>query len=376
MFLPATQMLPRVGSSSFSRRRMNVDLPEPVGPTINTNSPLPISTDTLSRATTLSLYVFVTFSVLIMGKEGGRTARMLPDGAGQSNQLATRRLRELLQELPGALGYTRAADAVLLVQFLGRTGLPEGPGPEDQQRSAPVSHGQDLGDRASQTADRTVVLYRHQGTAIGSRPEHGLFIEGLQRVDVDDPRGDAVLGQRVRGLHRFLNRGPGAEDAHVGSLPHLRRLPELESIPLRVHVVDLLPGEPEEHGPHMVDQVLHGSLGLHGVARIDDRHVRQCPEAGDVLQGHLRVPVLTDADARMGPHDAHVGFLVRDGDPERLDPPGDEARERGRPRNLPRQRQTGGDPQHVSFGDADVDEPLRELLRELLGASRVPEISG
>src|ERR687892_486108 len=235
MFLPATQMLPRVGSSSFSRRRMNVDLPEPVGPTINTNSPLPISTDTLSRATTLSLYVFVTFSVLIMGKEGGRTARMLPDGAGQSNQLATRRLRELLQELPGAL---------------------------------------------------------------------------------------------------------------------------------------------EEHGPHMVDEVLHGSLGLHGVARIDDRHVWQCPEAGDVLQGHLRVPVLTDADARMGPHDAHVGFLVRDGDPERLEPPGDEARERGRPRNLPRQRQTGGDPQHVSFGDADVDEPLRELLRELLGASRVPEISG
>src|ERR671930_409234 len=43
-------MSPRVGSSSFSSKRMNVDLPEPEGPTMKTNSPFPTSTFTSSRA--------------------------------------------------------------------------------------------------------------------------------------------------------------------------------------------------------------------------------------------------------------------------------------------------------------------------------------
>jgi hypothetical protein len=55
MFLPATKMLPRVGSSSLRRRRMNVDFPDPEGPTMKTNSPFCTSTLTSSSATTLSL---------------------------------------------------------------------------------------------------------------------------------------------------------------------------------------------------------------------------------------------------------------------------------------------------------------------------------
>jgi hypothetical protein len=55
MSFPATQMLPRLGSSSFSRRRMNVDFPDPDGPTTKTNSPLRTSMLTSSRATTESL---------------------------------------------------------------------------------------------------------------------------------------------------------------------------------------------------------------------------------------------------------------------------------------------------------------------------------
>src|SRR5947209_20584515 len=68
MSLPATQMRPESGSCSLSSRRMNVDLPEPDGPTRKTNSPFWMSTLTSLSATVVPLYDFVTFSNLIMRK--------------------------------------------------------------------------------------------------------------------------------------------------------------------------------------------------------------------------------------------------------------------------------------------------------------------
>ena len=49
---PPTMIRPAVGSSSFRRSRMIVDLPEPDGPTTNTNSPFSITNDAPSTATT------------------------------------------------------------------------------------------------------------------------------------------------------------------------------------------------------------------------------------------------------------------------------------------------------------------------------------
>src|SRR6266540_1749519 len=63
--LPATHMRPALGRSSLISRRMKVDLPEPDWPTTKTNSPLPISTETSSRAMTSLPYTFVTWSSLI-----------------------------------------------------------------------------------------------------------------------------------------------------------------------------------------------------------------------------------------------------------------------------------------------------------------------
>ena len=50
---PPTMMRPPVGSTSLSRRRISVDLPEPDAPTTNTNSPLSMTNETPSRALTL-----------------------------------------------------------------------------------------------------------------------------------------------------------------------------------------------------------------------------------------------------------------------------------------------------------------------------------
>jgi hypothetical protein len=49
---PPTKMRPPVGSSSFRRRRIMVDLPEPDAPTTKTNSPLSMAKETSFRATT------------------------------------------------------------------------------------------------------------------------------------------------------------------------------------------------------------------------------------------------------------------------------------------------------------------------------------
>ena len=50
MFLPATQIWPLVASSWRLTRRMNVDFPEPDGPTRKTNSPFSMLTSTSRRA--------------------------------------------------------------------------------------------------------------------------------------------------------------------------------------------------------------------------------------------------------------------------------------------------------------------------------------
>src|SRR3954447_16094727 len=70
MSLPATQIVPESGSSSFVSRRRNVDFPEPDGPTRKTNSPLAISTDASRSATVVPLYDLVTFSSRIIWQKG------------------------------------------------------------------------------------------------------------------------------------------------------------------------------------------------------------------------------------------------------------------------------------------------------------------
>src|SRR5437762_89802 len=88
MFFPATKIWPLVGSSSLRSNRINVDFPEPDGPTTNTNSPLAISTEQSSSALWESLYVFVTWSSLIIvsvHRELPMGGLMLSKGLRQGN---------------------------------------------------------------------------------------------------------------------------------------------------------------------------------------------------------------------------------------------------------------------------------------------------
>src|SRR5436190_9909836 len=85
--LPPTIRLPEVGSISFKRSLMKVDLPEPDGPTRKTNSPLSICTETSSRPTIDGSYIFVMPSKMIIASAaGGGSVRLRGrrDGAAAS----------------------------------------------------------------------------------------------------------------------------------------------------------------------------------------------------------------------------------------------------------------------------------------------------
>src|SRR5687767_3287559 len=124
MSLPATQMRPPSGSSSLFRRRMNVDLPEPDGPTRKTNSPFWMSADASRSATTSPLYCLVTFSSLITGREtptgrgpsqgtpAYRGARIMPGGRELGGNSGRQQAHEVVAEHEALVGRGERRDCV------------------------------------------------------------------------------------------------------------------------------------------------------------------------------------------------------------------------------------------------------------------------
>src|SRR3954468_2120786 len=78
---PATRIVPAVGSISLISRRMSVDLPLPVEPTRNTNSPRRAVNETASTPASPLGYVFVTRENSITTGRGGACSGGIPSRA-------------------------------------------------------------------------------------------------------------------------------------------------------------------------------------------------------------------------------------------------------------------------------------------------------
>src|SRR5438552_16763604 len=78
----------------------------------------------------------------------------------------------------------------------------------------------------------------------------------------------------------------------------------------------------------------------------------------------------------MRSHETNICLVVSDRKPHRFLTTGDERAERACERYLAVQRKAGRDTDHVRLGDADVEEPVRILRREVLDVRRVLEVSG
>jgi hypothetical protein len=124
----------------------------------------------------------------------------------------------------------------------------------------------------------------------------------------------------------------------------------------------------------VLDREGHRLLRLQLVGRLDDRDVGQRSQAGDVLQAHLAVAVLTDGDAGVRAHQLDVGVGVGHRDPDGLEPAHHEAGERAHEGDSPAEGQTGPDADHVLLGDARVEGSLGEFLGEVDSHRRLAEV--
>src|SRR5581483_4053315 len=88
---PATRITPSVASISLISSRITVDLPEPVAPTRNTNSPRPTANVAWSSPVSPLVYRLDTPRNSITGgqAEGGRTGRLARAGATGAEPRAT-----------------------------------------------------------------------------------------------------------------------------------------------------------------------------------------------------------------------------------------------------------------------------------------------
>ncbi len=114
--------------------------------------------------------------------------------------------------------------------------------------------------------------------------------------------------------------------------------------------------------------------GLIGVARVEHRAAVHGPERGDVLERHLRWPVLADPDACVRAGDPDVGVADRC-HPDEVKGAGQEGRERRRIGHPPSDLHAHGRRDHLLLGDIELEEALRVRVREELRSRRVADLA-
>src|SRR5262249_36106536 len=111
------------------------------------------------------------------------------------------------------------------------------------------------------------------------------------------------------------------------------------------------------------------------VGGVGDGEAGERTRQGDVFDRLLRRPVLTERDAAVAAHEVHVELHVGAADPQLLIAFAEKERGEARgKRDHATGGQAGGNGAHVGLGDADVEEPLLELLSEQPGVGGFGEI--
>ena len=189
---------------------------------------------------------------------------------------------------------------------------------------------------------------------------------GLTVGHVQDGRLDAARSQAVRRREAQLQTDAGRDEQRVVPIAHRHRPADQELAGVGRHdrVVPLRHADVDgpvviERGPHCADHLL-------GVGRGDDRHVRQRPQDGDVLDGEVR-------RAERGVHhaaavgdqpDVHVVHAQIDGDLLEA-AAGEERGDRVQVDDAAFHRHPGREADEVLLGDALHEEPLGDLRLEL-----------
>ncbi len=248
---------------------------------------------------------------------------------------------------------------------------------EVAQRDVDARVAQRLGDGRTDAADTRVVLDRDDH-AVLCRERRQLLVHRLDPARVDDGGGDALLLEQGGDLQAHRGQRAHRDQQHVRPLG--ARLAE------HVHPADAAHGRhggadgalgEADHRRRVVDLDGLAQLGadLVGVARggeaqagddLQDRHVPHAVVGGAVGAGHA------------GPvqHERHTALVQRDVHQHLVEGAVEEGRVDREDGVQAAGGQAGRGDRAVLLGDADVEDPLRELLGELVQADRLEHRGG
>lgn len=221
-----------------------------------------------------------------------------------------------------------------------------------------------------------VVLDGEDATGAFGGLAQGAAVDGLDRVEIDHPDLDALAVQHVGGLDRLVDGDPCRDDRQPVGVRGAQHLAAADRELLGGAVEDghVAPGGAQiadafEAG-HRADQL----RGLVGVARVQHGRAVHRAHHRQVLQAHLRGPVLADGGTRVGADEIDAGPADRRHADEVVGA-GEERRERGDVRHPAARREPHRGGHQLLFGDVALEEPLGVFLGEELGASGVADLA-
>ncbi len=238
----------------------------------------------------------------------------------------------------------------------------------------------DLGERGehgiADAALGPVVLDGDDRAGVGGRLADGLLVDGLDRVEVDHPGGNALSAELFGRLERLVERDAGPDQGHlilVGGAQDARAA-DLEPV---VGPVDRGRGaaaRPHVGDPGMVGHLAHERGRLVRVRGVQDRTRMDGAEHREVLERHLRGPVLADRDAGVRADEAQPRTADRR-HPHEVVGAREERGERRceRPEAADLESDRGGD--HLLLGDEHLEVAVGMRLGEQLGECRVRHLA-
>jgi len=190
------------------------------------------------------------------------------------------------------------------------------------------------------------------------RPQRGR-IGGLDRVRVDDPGGNTVLGEQVGSRQRLVHRHARRDERHlvVGRLAQHPAAADLETLSWLVDDGRVAPADAQVADAFEVRHRPGQPRCLVGVAGAQHGTAVHGAHRGQVLEAHLGRAVLADrhSGVRAGQPDAGPAHRRH---PDEVKRPGEEGRERGRVGDPAAHLHPDGRGEHLLLGDVELEEPV------------------